>query len=280
MPAGSGLVLFRAAGRSRWRAARGRCSRRPTGRRATCADCLLMAVGGEAVAAELGRGVVSLANTAILSEGRRRGDRAAAAEGRPVAVRGRPGPRPLLDRLGPGFVQVGPWPGADARPGAALAGLVHEVGLLRGRRSRPPRLGPAPLARRRARARRPRVAGRRRRLRPRLLHRLRAPTTPRQAGSGPTSRRSGSTSGARGTSATPSAPTRGKTATARSILTKDRLRPGALTPDDLKLDAKAHPDLGVDLRLLPTSWSRGRPDGILTGGSRCHSARRADNSTE
>ncbi|HEY2157924.1 MAG TPA: serine/threonine-protein kinase, partial [Isosphaeraceae bacterium] len=122
MPAGSGLVLFRAAG-TKPLASRPGPLLSPTDR-PTCGldDCLLMAVGGEAVAAELGRGVVSLTNTAILAEG----DAAAIALRPQKVARARFEADLHLDHCSiaseRALVQVGPWPGAE--PGPARPWLV------------------------------------------------------------------------------------------------------------------------------------------------------------
>jgi serine/threonine-protein kinase len=256
MPAGSGLVLFRAPG-TRPLPARPGPFLTPTDRPTLAvADSLLMAVGGEAIAGELGRGVMSLVNAAILSEGE-----GAAIALRPQKVaRGRFEADLSLDRCSiaaeRSVVQVGPWPGAD--PGPARPWLVStrrsayfEVSA-RGRRgsvllrsldgslahgsvawqadgdgydlarftasgSDDPPLG----------QQRPDVkalwvdfwgAGHIRNV------------------TGPNPRKDGV-----------------------PVLTKDRLRPGGLTVEDLRLDAKAHPDLGVDLQRLPSATARAVP---------------------
>lgn len=261
MPAGSGLVLFRAAG-TKPLASRTGPFLSPTDRPTCClADCLLMAVGGEAIAAELGRGVVSLTNTAILSEG----------DGPAIVLRPQKVARPRfeadlhLDHCSiaaeRALVQIGPWPGTD--PGPARPWLVSSYRSAffevaeRGRRGSVllrslgdglehgalnwqadgdgydlgyfTASGPDDPA---ASRQRPDVKAM-------WVDFWGARHVRNVVGPNPRKDRDGS-----------------------SILTKDRLRPGALTPDDIKLDAKAHPDLGVDLRLLPTSWSRTVPMGF------------------
>ncbi len=261
MPAGSGLVLFRAAG-TKPLAHRAGPFRSATDR-PTCylADCLLMSVGGEAVAAELGRGVVGLVNTAILSEG----DGAAIALRPQKVARSRFEADLHLDRCSiaaaRGLVEVGPWPGAA--PGPARPWLVSsnrsaffEVAE-RGRR------GSVLL----------------RSLNDGLEHgaltwqadgdgydlgyfSVSGPDDPAASRQRPDVKAQWVDFWGARHVRNVVGPNPRKDRDGASILTKDRLRPGALTPDDLKLDAKAHPDLGVDLRLLPTSWSRTVPIGF------------------
>ena len=261
MPPGSGLVLFRAPGTRPLAGRRGpflSATDRPT---CYLADCLLMGVGGEAVAAELGRGVVSLANTAILSEG----------DGTAIALRPQKVARSRFEAdldldhcsiaSGRALVQVGAWPGSD--PGPARPWLVSSTRSAffevaeRGRR------GSVLL----------------RSLGDGLEHGALAwqadgdgydlayftasgPDDPAPSRQRPDVKAQWVDFWGARHVRNAVGPNPRKDRDGASILTKDRLRPGALTPDDLKLDAKAHPDLGVDLRLLPTSWSRGVPMGF------------------
>ncbi len=261
MPTGSGLVLFRAAGTKPLTKRPGPFATQADLPTCGLADCLLICVGGEAIAAELGRGVVGLTNTAILCEG----------EGPAIALR--------------------PQKVARARFEADLhldrCSNASERGARAGR----------PVARRRARPARPwlvsshksaffEVAGRGRRgsvllrsLGGGLEHGALAwqadgdgydlgfftvsgPEDPAPNRQRPDVKGQWIDFWGARHVRNVVGPNPRKDRDGASILTKDRLRPGALTPDDLKLDAKAHPDLGVDLRLLPTSWSRTVPMGF------------------
>ncbi|HWE38014.1 MAG TPA: hypothetical protein VG406_15695, partial [Isosphaeraceae bacterium] len=261
MPAGSGLVLFRAAGTKPLEGRQGpflSATDRPT---CYLADCLLMAAGGEAFAAELGRGVVSLANTAILSEG----------DGTAIAIRPQKVARSRfeadldLDRCSiaaeRAFVLVGPWPGSG--PGPARPWLVSS--------SRSAFFEVAERGRRGSVLLRSLGGG--------LEHGALAwqadgdgydlayftvsgPDDPTPSRQRPDVKAQWVDFWGARHVRNVVGPNPRKDRDGASILTKDRLRPGALTPDDLKLDAKTHPDLGVNLRLLPTSWSRAVPLGF------------------
>ena len=67
---------------------------------------------------------------------------------------------------------------------------------------------------------------------------------------------SGLVSGARITLSMFLAPTPEETEAVLNLLARDRLRPGGLTVESLKLDPKAHPGLGVDFRFLPVRPAR------------------------
>ncbi len=254
MPAGSGLVLFRAPG-TRPLPIRPGPFASPTDR-PTCsvADSVLIAAGGEAIGAELGRGLVGLVNTAVIATG----------EGGAIALRPQKVARSrfeadlALDHCSiaaeGSFVQIGPWPGAG--PGPARPWFVSS--------SRTAFFEVAERGRRGAVLLRSLGDG--------LAHGALAwqangdgydlgHFTASGPGDPPPGRQRPDVKalwvdfwGPRHIlNVVGPNPRKGDGA---SVLTRDRLRPDGLAVEDLRLDPKAHPDLGVDLRLLPPGASR------------------------
>ena len=250
MPAGSGLVSFRASG-TRPLPPRAGPFQTATDRPAcVLADCVLSVVGGEALVAELGRGVVSLVNTAVMAT-----DGGAAIALRPQKVaRGRFEADLSLDRCSiasdRNFVEIGPWPGAAPGPsrpwlvsstrsaffevaergrrGAVLLRSLGE-GLAHGAIAWQANGDGYDLARFTA-AGTDDPAPSRQRPDVKALWVDFWGARHIQNVVGPNSRKPDG-----------------------SVLTRDRLRPNGLSVDDLRLDPKAHPDLGVDHSLLPAA---------------------------
>jgi hypothetical protein len=211
----------------------------------------LIAVGGEAVGAEVGRGVVALSNTRVVSL-----NEGAAIGLRPSRVaRSRFEADLSLDRCSiaaeRSLIRLGPWTGADpgpdrpwlvstnrcafleiAQPGHRSAVLLRSVGdgLAHGGLSWQAKGDTYDLAHfttsgdgpPRSVASRPDVKSQ-------WVEFWDARHIENVVGPNP------------------------KTDAVRPLLTRDRLRPGGITLESFRLDPKSHPDLGADLRLLPSS---------------------------
>ena len=257
MPAGSGLIGFRAAG-TRPLVPRAWPFLSPTDRPScVVADSVLTVAGGEAIGAELGRGLVSLVNTAILAKGEGSAIDFEATEGgspgalfeadlaagslfdrvrpelrrdRPLAGCAAPGPsRPWLvsSPSGSAFFEVA----ERGRRGSVLLRSIGD-GLAHGALAWQANGDGYDLAHFTAAGAEDPAIGRQRPDVKALWIDFWGPKHVLNV-TGPNPRK-------------PDA----------NVLTRDRLRPEGLNVDDLRLDPKAHPDLGVDLGLLPTGSAR------------------------
>jgi len=255
---GSGLILFRAPG-TRPLALRSHPFASPTDRPiCRVVDSVLTVVGGEAIAAELGRGIVSLDNTAVLSES----DGAAIALRPQKVARSRFEADLTLDRCTiaaeQSLVRLGPWPGTD--PGPARPWLVES--------SRSAFFGVAPRGSRGAVLLRSSEEG--------LAHgalfwqssrdgydlahftaadeQKPAPGLPRPDVKSQWIDFWGARHIERATGPSPRS-----TEPSLTLASRGRLRPGGLTAEAVRLDPRAHPDLGIDLRVLPSDGTRATP---------------------
>ncbi len=249
--AGSGVVLFHAPGTKPLELGAGpflSISDRPI---AQISDSAIVVSNGEAIAAELGRGIVSLKNTAILSDGD-----TSAIDLRPQKVaRQRFETDLLLDRCSiaaeGNFVTVGAWPGTEPGPDRPWLVSSHEsvfvdmfdrgrrlAVLLRSRTNGMPhgavfwqsRGDAYDLANFTALGDAPPVA---------------RPTRPDV-------RVSWTNLWGSNHIFTPHGPTPRKNDAVLTFVARDRPKPGTGSVDALKLDESGHPNLGADLKTLPT----------------------------